>query len=192
MCGSSSVTRVTLVSRFSRQPTATRVSSRARCKTQAGVLAGGEGNVRRGFAEDVEFFGPFPALLIPVCRPHAHPDHRPRRYRNAFQLNVFGGEPLHSGQRRLEAQPLFDRLGDQLGVLLDRGELVGVGQQQVKQVSRRAVGGFQPGGQQQTQEGIDGFVAELFTVDFGGDQIADDVLGRFGSAFVDLFGGSSP
>lgn len=39
---------------------------------------------------------------------------------------------------------------------------------------------------QQAQERVDGFVAELFAVDLGGDQVADDVLGRLGPARFDL------
>ena len=70
---------------------------------------------------------------------------------------------------------------------LQRGELVRMCKQQIQQVSRGPIGGFQPGGQQQPQEGVDGFVAELFAIDFRGDQIADDVLGGLGLALLDLF-----
>ncbi len=79
-------------------------------QTQAGVLAGGEGDVRHVLAEDVEFFRTFPAPLVAIRRTHAHADRRARRNRDPFQLGVFGGEPLHRGQRRLEAQPFLDRL----------------------------------------------------------------------------------
>ena len=87
---------------------------------------------------------------------------------------------------RLEAQPFLDRLRDQLAVGLQRGELVRMREQQIQQVSRGPVSGLQSGGQQQTQEGVNGFVAEFFAVDLGGDQVADDVLGGLGFALLDL------
>ncbi len=68
-----------------------------------------------------------------------------------------------------------------------RVELVAVGEQQVEQISRRPVGGLQARGQQQPQKRVDRFVAELFAVDLGRHQIADDVLGRCGPALLDLF-----
>ena len=56
-------------------------------QAQAGVLTGGEGDVRGGLAEDVELLGTLPALLIAIRRTDAHPDHGARRNRNPFQLN---------------------------------------------------------------------------------------------------------
>ncbi len=99
-----------------------------------------------GLAEDVELFGSFPALLVSVRRTDAHSDHRPCRNRNPFQLNLFGGESLDGGQRRLEAQSFLYRLGDQPMIFGHRGELVGMDKQQMEQVARGPVGGFQPGG----------------------------------------------
>ena len=105
---------------------------------------------------------------------------------HAFEFGFLGSVSLHGGQRRLEPQPLLDGGSDELAVRLHRTELFGMGQQQEQQVSRRPVGGLQPGGQQQPQERVDRFVAELLAVDLGGDQIADDVLGRLGPALLDL------
>src|SRR5208337_3346777 len=61
-----------------------------------------------------------------------------------------------------------------------------MGQQQVQQVARRAIGGLQPGRQQQPQERDDGLVGELLAVDLGGEQVADDVVGGFAAPLLDL------
>ena len=83
-------------------------------------------------------------------------------------------------QRRFAAQPLLNGLGQQRAVGTNGLQLVGVGEQQVQQVARRAVGGLGPGRQEEPEEGVDGLVGELLAVDLGRDQVADDVLGRLG------------
>ena len=101
---------------------------------------------------------------------------------HARQLHLDGGGAVDGQQRRFAAQALFYRLGQQRAVGPDRVELIGMGQQEVEQVARRAVGRLGPGRQQQAKERVDGLVAQLLAVDLGGDEIADDVLGRAGPA----------
>ena len=79
-------------------------------------------------------------------------------------------------QRRLEPQGFLDRLRQEGPVIADGLELVGVGQEQVEEVARGAVGRLGAGRQQQTQERVDRLVRQPFAVDLGQDQVADDVF----------------
>ena len=99
----------------------------------------------QAFPEDVEVFGPLPALLVAVGRADADVDHRTLGIAT-LDLGVDVGRTLHRRQRGLVAQALLDGRRHQFAVGLDRPELLGVGEQQVDQVARRPVGGLQTGG----------------------------------------------
>ena len=144
-------------------------------QAHAGVLAGGEGDVRQALAEDVELLRVSQRVSSRLAEPmQTSITASPGMATPSSSVSSMA-RALHGGQRRLEAQALLDRRGEQLVIGLHRRELLRMRQQQIEQVARRPVGGFQPGGQQQPQERVDRFVAELLAVDLGGDQIADDV-----------------
>ena len=80
----------------------------------------------------------------------------------------------------------LDRGRDEVAILLQRLELVGMGQQQQHQIARRAICGLEPGGQKQPKERDDRFVGEFLAVDLGCDEIADDVVGHGAAPLVHL------
>ena len=147
---------------------------------QAHVRPVGERDVGQGGPEDVERLGVLPTGLVVVGRADVGRDALPGTEGDAADLDLAGRRPVDGEQRRLAAQALLNGLGQQRAVVAHRLELLGMREEQVEQVARRAVGRLGPGRQQQAEEGVDGLVRELLAVHLGRDQVADDVLGRVG------------
>ena len=98
---------------------------------------------------DVERARVGPSRFVTVGRADTEVDLRALRDRYAVDLHVLVCVARHPDQRRLVAQPLFDRGRNEVAILLQCLELVGMGQQEVQQIARRPIGGLQPGGKQQ-------------------------------------------
>src|SRR5207249_608432 len=82
------------------------------------------------------------------------------------------------GHRRLPPQQLFDRARDDGGVLDDLAAMVGMGGEEGVEARQRVADGVEAGDQEQEADVEDLLAGQLVAVDLGGEEVAEDVLGR--------------
>ena len=128
--------------------------------------------------EDVELLGVVPHLLVVVRGTDVDGDERTRGHEHAFDLGVARRGAHDADERRLPAQAFLDRLRHQRAVGAQRVELLGVREQAVQEVRRRAVRRLRAGGQQQAQERADLVVGEARALELGLREHGDHVVGR--------------
>ena len=124
------------------------------------MRARSERHVRCRRAVDVEAVGLRVVPLVAVRRSDEDIQFSPGRDIDAGQPRIPDTSARQHHQRRLPAQPFLDRGAAQLGLPHDFVELVRMREQREQQVAERAIGGLDPGGEQENEEGEDVVVGE--------------------------------
>jgi hypothetical protein len=137
---------------------------------------------------DVEPIGIGKAPLVAVRGREEHVDTLTGHDRDAGELGVANATPRDQDDRGLPSESFLDRHLAQLGLARHRGELLGVREEPEQEVPERAVRGLDPGGEQEPQEGEDLVVGEPFAVDLGLGELADEIVARMRTPFLELFG----